>query len=94
MKRPAKRTKSPAKWKKSPAKKRRAPDAKPYTRVEGRFAKLLLMPSYFAKLLEAIFSCFVKIIWMPSWDSKLLEMLLVSASEDKLDEFPVRCRGI
>jgi hypothetical protein len=32
-----------------------------FARAEGRYAKLLLMPSYFAKLLEAIFCCFAKI---------------------------------
>jgi hypothetical protein len=34
------------------------------------------LPSWFAKLLEANFSCFAKIIWMPSWFAKLLELLL------------------
>jgi hypothetical protein len=32
-----------------------------FARAEGRYVKLLLMPSCFAKLLEAIFSCFAKI---------------------------------
>ena len=50
--------------------------ARIFARAEGRFAKLLLMSSCFAKLLEAIFSYFAKIIWMSSWDSKLFEMLL------------------
>jgi hypothetical protein len=40
------------------------------------FAKFLFLPSWFAKLLEANFSCFAKIIWMPSWFAKLLELLL------------------
>jgi hypothetical protein len=34
------------------------------------------LPSWFAKLSEANFSCFAKIIWMPSWFAKLLELLL------------------
>jgi hypothetical protein len=33
------------------------------------------LPSWFAKLLEANFSCFAKIIWMPSSFAKLLELL-------------------
>jgi hypothetical protein len=37
-----------------------------FARAEGRYAKLLLMPSCFAKLLEAIFSCFAKIRWISS----------------------------
>jgi hypothetical protein len=41
------------------------------------FAKFLFLPSWFAKLLEANFSCFAKIIWMPSWFAKLLELLYV-----------------
>jgi hypothetical protein len=40
------------------------------------FAKFLFLPSWFAKLLEANFSCFAKITWMPSWFAKLLELLL------------------
>jgi hypothetical protein len=39
------------------------------------FAKFLFLPSWFAKLLETIFSCFAKIIYMPSWFVKLLELL-------------------
>jgi hypothetical protein len=39
------------------------------------FAKFLFLPSWFAKLLEANFSCFAKIIWMPSCFAKLLELL-------------------
>jgi hypothetical protein len=35
-------------------------------RGEVSFAKFLFLPSWFAKLLEANFSCFAKIIWMPS----------------------------
>jgi hypothetical protein len=35
------------------------------------------LPSWFAKLLEANFSCFAKITWMPSWFAKLLELLLL-----------------
>jgi hypothetical protein len=53
-----------------------------FARAEGRYAKLLLMLSCFAKLLEAIFSCFAKIRWMPSCDSKLLEMLLFCISNN------------
>jgi hypothetical protein len=49
-----------------------------FARVEGRYAKLLLMPSCFAKLLEAIFSCFAKIRWMPSWDNHQNHMLALS----------------
>jgi hypothetical protein len=45
---------------------------------EVSFAKFLFLPSWFATLLEANFSCFAKIIWMPSWFAKLLELLLVS----------------
>jgi hypothetical protein len=40
------------------------------------FAKFLFLPSWFAKLSEADFSCFAKIIWMPSWFAKLLKLLL------------------
>jgi hypothetical protein len=36
---------------------------------------LPLMPNYFAKLLESIFSCFAKIRWVPSLYTKLLELL-------------------
>jgi hypothetical protein len=43
------------------------------------FAKFLFLPSWFAKLLEANFSCFAKIIWMPSWFAKLLELLCGSS---------------
>jgi hypothetical protein len=39
------------------------------------FAKFLFLPSWFANLLEANFSCFAKIIWIPSWFAKLLELL-------------------
>jgi hypothetical protein len=42
---------------------------------EVSFAKFLFLPSWFAKLLDAKFSCFAKIIWMPSWFAKLLELL-------------------
>jgi hypothetical protein len=49
--------------------------ARAYMRVGVSFAKFLFLPSWFAKLLEAIFSCFAKIIWMPSWFTKLLELL-------------------
>jgi hypothetical protein len=38
------------------------------------------LPSWFAKLLEANFSCFAKIIWMPSWFAKLFELLSDAAS--------------
>jgi hypothetical protein len=48
-----------------------------YARGEVSFAKFLFLPSWFAKLLEANFSCFAKIIWMPSWFAKLLELLLL-----------------
>jgi hypothetical protein len=41
-------------------------------RGEVSFAKFLFLPSWFAKLLEANFSCFAKIIWMPNWFAKLL----------------------
>jgi hypothetical protein len=46
-----------------------------YARGEVSFAKFLFLLSWFAKLLEAIFSCFAKIIWMPSWFAKLLELV-------------------
>jgi hypothetical protein len=36
-----------------------------------------VLPSWFAKPLEANFSCFAKIRWMPSWFAKLLELLLL-----------------
>jgi hypothetical protein len=49
--------------------------ARIYARGEVSFAKFLFLPSWFAKLLEASFSCFAKIIWMPSWFAKLLELL-------------------
>jgi hypothetical protein len=49
--------------------------ARIYARGEVSFAKFLFLPSCFAKLLEANFSCFAKIIWMPSWFAKLLELL-------------------
>jgi hypothetical protein len=42
----------------------------------GEFCQVSILPSWFAKLLEANFSCFAKIIWMPSWFAKLLELLL------------------
>jgi hypothetical protein len=48
--------------------------ARIYARGEVSFAKFLFLPSWFAKLLEANFSCFAKIIWMPSWFAKLLEL--------------------
>jgi hypothetical protein len=48
-----------------------------YARGEVSFAKFLFLPSWFAKLLEANFSCFAKIIWMPSWFAKLFELLLL-----------------
>jgi hypothetical protein len=48
----------------------------PHARGEVSFAKFLFLPSWFAKLLDANFSCFAKIIWMPSWFAKLLELLL------------------
>jgi hypothetical protein len=51
--------------------------ARIYTRGEVSFAKFLFLPSWFAKLLEANFSCFAKIRWMPSWFGKLLELLHV-----------------
>jgi hypothetical protein len=47
-----------------------------YTRGEVSFAKFLVLPSWFAKLLEANVFCFAKIRWMPSWFPKLLELLL------------------
>jgi hypothetical protein len=50
--------------------------ARIYARGDVSFAKFLFLPSWFAKLLETIFSCFAKIIWMPSWFAKLLELLL------------------
>jgi hypothetical protein len=56
--------------------------ARIYARGEVGFAKFLFLPSWFAKLLEANFSCFAKIIWMPSWFAKLLELLL-----DKLSSY-------
>jgi hypothetical protein len=37
-----------------------------YARGEMSFAKFLFLPSWFAKLLEADFSCFAKIRWMLS----------------------------
>jgi hypothetical protein len=45
-------------------------------RGEVSFVKFLFLPSWFAKLLEANFSCFTKIIWMPNWFAKLLKLLL------------------
>jgi hypothetical protein len=50
--------------------------ARIYARGEVSFASFLFLPSWFAKLLEANFSCFAKIIWMSSWFAKLLELLL------------------
>jgi hypothetical protein len=50
--------------------------ARIYARGEVSFAKFLFLSSWFAKLLEANFSCFAKIIWMPSSFAKLLELLL------------------
>jgi hypothetical protein len=47
-------------------------------RGEVSFAKFLFLSSWFAKLMEANFSCFAKIIWMSSWFAKLLELLLES----------------
>jgi hypothetical protein len=52
-----------------------------YARGEVSFAKFLFVPSWFAKLLEANFSCFAKIIWMPSGFAKLLELLLEHLQE-------------
>jgi hypothetical protein len=49
--------------------------ARIYARGEVSFAKFLFLSSWFAKLLEANFSCFAKIIWMTSWFAKLLELL-------------------
>jgi hypothetical protein len=49
--------------------------ARIYARGEVSFAKFQFLPSWFAKLLEANFSCFAKIIWMSSWVAKLLELL-------------------
>jgi hypothetical protein len=57
--------------------------ARIYARGEVSFAKFLFLPSWFAKLLEANFSCFAKIIWMPSWFAKLLELLSISKSLPK-----------
>jgi hypothetical protein len=37
--------------------------ARIYAHGEVSFAKFLFLPSWFAELLEAIFSCFAKIIW-------------------------------
>jgi hypothetical protein len=51
--------------------------ARIYERGEVSFVKFLFLPSWFAKLLEANFSCFAKIIWMPSWFAKLLKLLLL-----------------
>jgi hypothetical protein len=34
--------------------------------------------SWFAQLLEAIFSCFAKIIWVASCFAKLLDMLCIN----------------
>jgi hypothetical protein len=51
--------------------------ARIYAHGEVSFAKFLFLSSWFAKLLDANFSCFAKIIWMPSWFAKLLELLLV-----------------
>jgi hypothetical protein len=48
-----------------------------YAHGEVSFAKFLFLPSWFAKLLEANFSCFAKIIWMLSWFAKLLELLSI-----------------
>jgi hypothetical protein len=39
------------------------------------FYLVYLFRSWFAKLLEVIFSCFAKIRWMTSWFVKLLELL-------------------
>jgi hypothetical protein len=50
--------------------------ARIYARGEVSFVEFLFLPSWFAKLLEANFSCFAKIIWMPSLFAKLLELLL------------------
>jgi hypothetical protein len=49
-----------------------------YMREDVSFVKFLFLPSWFAKLLEVIFSCFAKIRWMLSWFAKLLELLLTS----------------
>jgi hypothetical protein len=48
-----------------------------YASGEVSFAKFLFLPSWFAKLLEANFSCFAKIIWITSWFAKLFELLLM-----------------
>jgi hypothetical protein len=40
--------------------------ARIYARGEVSFAKFLFLPSWFAKLLEAIFSRFAKIRWIPN----------------------------
>jgi hypothetical protein len=50
--------------------------ARIYVRGKVSFAKFIFLPSWFAKLLEANFSCFAKIIRMPSSFTKLLELLL------------------
>jgi hypothetical protein len=57
-----------------------------YTRGEVSFAKFVFLSSWFAKLLEAKFSCFAKIRWMPSWFVKLLKLLLLVTRC-----MPVRC---
>jgi len=40
--------------------------ARIFARAEGRYAKLLFLPSLFAKLLESFFSYFSKSRWMSS----------------------------
>jgi hypothetical protein len=40
--------------------------ARIYACGEVSFAKFLFLPSWFAKLLEGIFSRFAKLRWMPS----------------------------
>jgi hypothetical protein len=54
--------------------------ARIYARGDVSFAKFLFLPSWFAKLLEANFSCFAKIIWMPRCFAKLLELLQVDVT--------------
>jgi hypothetical protein len=58
------------------------------------FAKFLFLPSWFAKLLEANFSCFAKIIWMPSWFAKVLELLLILLLQKNVGLFSIKPIGI
>jgi hypothetical protein len=55
--------------------------ARIYALGEVSFVKFLFLPSWFAKLLEANFSCFAKIIWVLSWFAKLLELLLATTCD-------------